>query len=160
MQSTSIMIGDKEYHLRFEIRQQMDILKNGPKKLDPDRKDLKFSTPIEALNYLGNWEAQIYLLQKGLEWSGSGAEKIDFERAAELRQEYLEQGEADAGEKHDAFTQLLADALSLNVAGASAKKLQERGEAMRKRMEEEKLAEIYRAKALSETGSMPPNEPQ
>ena len=161
--SIQIQIGGKDYHLRYEIKQQLDILKNGPKKLAPDKKDLKFTSPMEALNFLGEFEAQIWLFQKALEWSGSGAEKIDFDKAAELRQEYLEQGEADAGEKHEEFTQLLADALALNVAGASAKKLMEKGEAMKKKKETEDLAKIYAAREMAadmKAGSKPQSEPQ
>ena len=126
--STSFAVGDKEYHLRYQNKQQQDIRNNGPKRFLPEGvKIKKFQSPMQILDLMGDMDVQIYLIEKGLEWDGSGAKKIDFDQAADLRQEYLEQGEADAGEKQEALMELLADALALNVLGASAKKLQEKG---------------------------------
>jgi hypothetical protein len=150
MQSTPFVIDGKEYSLRFENKQQQDIKHNAPKKFELQKG--KFFSPMEILNFLGDTDVQIYLLQKGLEWSGSGVEKINEEIAGKLRQDYLEAGEADAGEKYDAFQMLLVEALSLNVIGASGKKLKEKGE---KAIEEnrgakvEELALIYEAQALA-----------
>lgn len=126
--STSFAVGDKEFQLRYTNKQQQDIRANGPKKFLPEgHKIKKFQNPMQILDLMGDMDVQIYLIEKGLEWDGSGAKKIDFDQAADLRQEYLEQGEADAGEKQEALIELLADALALNVLGASAKKLQEKG---------------------------------
>lgn len=149
MISTPILIGENEYSLRFENKQQQDIKHNAPKKFEIKS---KFFSPMEILNYLGDTDIQIYLLQKGLEWSGSGIEKISTDKAADLRQEYLETGEPDAGEKYEAFQTLLAEALSLNVVGASGKKLREKGEADQKKSKKvkvEELATIYEAQAIA-----------
>ncbi len=157
MLSTPILIGDRELHLRYQNKQQHDIKASAPKKFFPDQKALRFSTPMDILSYLHDTDVQAYLLMKGLEWEGSGIEKIDPDIAADLRQEYLEQGEPDGGEKLQAFQELLADALSLNVMGASGKKLQQKGiEAQekerqdQKKKEVEELAVIYEAKILAE----------
>ena len=154
MFTTGIVIAGKEYSLRYTIKQQKDIKENAPRKLLGHIKNLRFNTPMDILNYLGDTDIQIYLLQKGLEWEGSGIEKgkLSEDEAAQLRQDYLEQGEADSGEKYDALQQLLAEALSLNCIGASGKKLQEKGAALKsqdhqKRVEE--LATIYEAQALA-----------
>jgi len=126
--STSFAVGDKEYHLRYQNKQQQDIRNNGPKKFLPEGSKIKrFQSPMQILDLMGDMDVQIYLIEKGLEWEQSGFPKIDADKAADLRQEYLEQGEADAGEKQEALMELLADALALNVLGASAKKLQEKG---------------------------------
>jgi hypothetical protein len=128
--STLFAVGDKEYHLRYQNKQQQDIRNNAPKRFLPEGSKIKrFPSPMSILDYMGDMDVQIYLLQKGLEWEMSGYEKINEDKAADLRQEYLEQDEADGGEKQEAFMQLLADALALNVMGASAKKLQEKGKA-------------------------------
>jgi hypothetical protein len=142
--STPFAVGEKEYHLRYTNRQQQDI-RNSAKKFLPDANIKRFPSPMSILSYMDDFDIQIYLLQKGLEWDGSGAEKIDFDKAADLRQEYLEQGEADGGEKHEALLQLLGDALSLNVLGASGKKLQEKGKAA-----QEKAAELSREQKVEE----------
>jgi hypothetical protein len=135
--STSFAVGEKEYHLRYTNKQQQDIRNNAPKRFLPEGAKLKrFPSPMSILDYLGDMDVQIYLLAKGLEWEMSGCEKITEDKAADLRQEYLEQGEADSGEKQEAFMQILADALALNVLGASAKKLQEKGLAAQRVMEE------------------------
>ena len=126
--STSLAIGNEEYHLRYTNKQMQDIRTNGPKRFLPEGSKLKkFVSPMQILDFMGDMDVQIYLLEKGLEWDGSGIKKIDFDQAADLRQAYLEQGEADAGEKQEALMELLADALALNVLGASAKKLHEKG---------------------------------
>lgn len=169
MQHISIWIDDQEYLLRYEIKQQLDILKNGPKKLDPEKKDLKFTSPMDALRYLDSFDAQVWLFQKALEWAGSGAAKIDFDKAAELRQAFLEQGDADDGQKYNEFIEALADALSLNVAGASAKKLKAKADQEQKKKKTEELADVYEAKMIAEArikeramspGSSPPGDPQ
>lgn len=126
--STPFVIGDKEYHLRYTNRQQQDIRNNGPKRFLPEGSKIKrFQSPMQILDIMGDMDVQTYLIEKGLEWELSGYDKINFDKAADLRQEYLEQGEPDAGEKQEALMELLADALALNVLGASAKKLQEKG---------------------------------
>lgn len=135
MISTPINIDGKDYELRFENKQLQEIRHKAPERFGLGK--VKFQSPMSILDYLDDMDVQIYLLQKGLEWKGSGAEKIDFDKAADLRQAYLEQGEADAGEKHSAFLELLIDAMSLNVLGASGKKLQEKG----KEAKEKALAE-------------------
>jgi hypothetical protein len=154
MQSTSFMVDSKEYSLRYENKQQQDIKHNAPKKFELQK--TKFFSPMEILNFLGDTDVQIYLLQKGLEWDGSGVEKVNEEKAGQLRQDYLESGDVDAGEKYDAFQMLLVDALSLNVLGASGKKLKEKGEAeqaklaaKKKETDVEELARIYEAQALA-----------
>lgn len=139
--STLILIGEKELRLRYENRQQQDIKHNAPKKFFPERKGLRFSGPTDILNYVGDTDIQIYLLKKGLEWTGSGIEKITDDMAAELRQEHLEMGEPDAGEKMEAFTEILTDALCLNVLGASGKKLQEKGKAEQEKTKDAKIEE-------------------
>ena len=150
--STPFLVGDKELSLRFENKQQRDIKANGPTKFFPEAKGLKWKSPMDILNFLGDIDVEIYIIQKGLEWDGSGIEKITETIAADLRQEYLEQGDPDAGEKYEASQSMLADALSLNIIGASGKKLRARGEAEMtkdkdKRVEE--LAIIYEAQALA-----------
>ena len=144
MQSTPFLVGDKELSLRYENKQQQDIKNNSPKMFGLTRIDTrgneqpitKFSSPMEILNHLGDTDIQTYLIQKGLEWQGSCAEKITESKAGNLRQEYLEAGEPDAGEKYEAFQMLLMDALSLNVIGASGKKLKEKGEAAQEKLRE------------------------
>jgi hypothetical protein len=148
MITTPFLVGDKEYSLRYENKQQSDIKHNAPKKFDLK----KFASPMEILNHLGDIDVMDYLLQKGLEWEGSGYEKITSEKAADLRQEYLELGEADDGTKFETLQMLLADALSLNVVGASAKKLREKGEAAKAKEKDarvEELAVIYEAQNLA-----------
>ena len=99
---------------------------------------------MEILNHLGDTDIQTYLIQKGLEWQGSCAEKITESKAGNLRQEYLEAGEPDAGEKYEAFQMLLMDALSLNVIGASGKKLKEKlTEDEVKKINEAKIEGVY-----------------
>lgn len=132
MISTLISIDGIDYHIRYENKQLQEIRHKAPDKFGFGK--VKFQSPMDILDYLADMDVQIYLLQKGLEWKGSGVEKVDFDKAADLRQAYLEQGEADSGEKHNAFLELLIDAMSLNVIGASGKKLQEMG---RKKKEEE-----------------------
>jgi hypothetical protein len=147
--TTPFLAGDNELSLRYENKQQQDIKHNAPKKFELKA---KFVSPMEILNYLGDTDIQIYLLMKGLEWSGSGIDKVNEEIAGNLRQEYLEMGEADAGEKYEAFQSILADALSLNVIGASGKKLRERGEKEMAKPQKEKveeLARIYEAQGLA-----------
>lgn len=155
--STPIVIENLELDIRYENKQQSDIKHNAPKKLFPEQKGLRFGSPMDILSYLGDTDVQAYLLKKGLEWSGSGIEEVDDGKAADLRQAYLEQGEPDAGEKLEAFQELLADALSLNVVGASAKKLRAKGEAAQEKAKQdqkkatvEELAVIYEAKILAE----------
>jgi hypothetical protein len=156
MLSTSLVVGLKSYELRYENKQQKDIRKNAPKKFGLG-KIVQFGSPMDILNFLGDMDVQTYLIQIGLEWAGSGYEKIDFDKAADLRQEYLEQGEADAGEKYEALQELLAEAISLNVIGASGKKLRAKGEAIQAENAEkekvtkvEELARIYEARILAE----------
>ncbi|MCK9569694.1 hypothetical protein M0R72_12195 [Candidatus Pacearchaeota archaeon] len=144
--STPLVVGGKEYHLRYTNRQQQDIRNNGPKKFLPEGSKVKrFASPMSILDYMGDQDVQVYLIEKGLEWEQSGFEKINADKAADLRQEYLEQGEADAGEKQEALMELLADALALNVLGASAKKLQEKG-----KIAQEKEAEKSHEKKVEE----------
>ena len=136
MLSTPFSVGTNEYHLRFTNRQIQDIRANGPKRFLPEgAKIKKFQSPMQILDLVGDMDVQSYLIEKGLEWEGSGFDKINFDKAADLRQEYLEQGEADAGEKQEALLQLLTDALVLNAVGASGKKLQEKGKAAQMEME-------------------------
>jgi hypothetical protein len=144
--STSFAVGDKEFHLRYQNKQQQDIRANGPEKFLPEgHKIKKFQSPMQILELIENMDVQIYLIEKGLEWEGSGAEKINFDAAADLRQDYLEQGEPDAGEKQEALLQLLIDALALNVHGASGKKLLEKG-----KMAQAKAAEKSHDQAVEE----------
>lgn len=134
---TPFTVGSEEYHLRYTNRQMQDIRTNGPKRFLPEgTKIKKFQSPMQILDLMGDMDVQTYLIEKGLEWDGSGIKKIDFDQAADLRQAYLEQGEADAGEKQEALMELLADALALNVLGASAKKLQEKGKKAQEEMAE------------------------
>lgn len=140
MKSTPFLVGGKELSLRYENKQQQDIKHNAPKKFFSENKTLKFRTPMEILSYLGDTDIEVYLLQKGLEWPGSGIEKITEEIAGQLRQEFLEDGDADAGEKYEAFQMLLMDAISLNVIGASGKKLKEKGEAVQAKLKAEREA--------------------
>ncbi len=157
MLSTSFVVGLKSYELRYENKQQKDIRNNAPKQFGLG-KGKPLDSPMGIVRYIDNVDIQIYLLQKGLEWSGSGyEEKIDFDKAADLRQEYLEQGEADAGEKYDAFQELIASAIALNSIGASGKKLRVKGEATlaenaekEKATKVEELARIYEARILAE----------
>jgi hypothetical protein len=149
MITTPFLVGDKEYSLRYENKQQQDIKHNAPKRFDLKG---KFASPMAILDFLGDTDVMDYLLAKGLEWEGSGIEKVTTEKAAELRQEFLETGEADAGEKYESLQMILADALSLNVIGASAKKLKEKGEAAqeeKKKVQVEELAVIYEAQMLA-----------
>jgi len=145
--STPFAVGDKEYQIRYTNKQQQDIRNNGPKRFLPEGSKIKrFQSPMSILDYLGDMDVQSYLIEKGLEWEGSGFDKINFDKAADLRQEYLEQGEADAGEKQEALLQLLTDAMALNVHGASGKKLQEKGKKAQADAEEkshEKKVEEY-----------------
>jgi HSP90 family molecular chaperone len=154
MFQTPIVIAGKEYSIRYTIKQQKDIKENAPKKLLGHIKNLRFNSPMNILVYLDDTDVQAYLLKKGLEWEGSGIEKskLSDDDAAQLVQDHLEEGEPDAGEKLEAFQQLLAEALSKNCVGASSKKLQEKGKAaksedQKKRAEE--LATIYEAQALA-----------
>ena len=147
MKATPFLAGGQDLSLRFENKQQQDIKHNAPKRFEINR---KFTSPIEILNYLGDTDIQTYLLMKGLEWSGSGIEKITEEKAGQLRQDYLEEGDADAGEKYEAFQELLAEALSLNVIGASGKKLLEKSKTAQKETKLEDLVNIYEAKILAE----------
>ncbi|MCK9570400.1 hypothetical protein M0R72_15745 [Candidatus Pacearchaeota archaeon] len=152
MKSTPFLVGGKELSLRYENKQQQDIKHNAPKKFFPDAKGLRFKSAMEILNHLGDTDIEIYLLQKGLEWSGSGVEKVTEDIAGQLRQDYLEEGEADSGEKYEAFMALLADALSLNVIGASGKKLKEKGEAIQEKTKDQKVEElaiIYEAQKIA-----------
>lgn len=155
MISTSISIEGIDYQIRYENKQLQEIRHKAPERFQLGK--VKFQSPMNILNYLDDIDVQIYLLQKGLEWKGSGIEKIDTDKAADLRQAYLEQGEADAGEKHSAFLELLVDAMSLNVLGASGKKLQEKGrEAKEKELAEratnqvEEYARINEARILAQ----------
>ena len=135
--STPFTVRNEEYHLRYTNKQIQDIRTNGPKKFLPEGSKIKkFVSPMQILDLLGDMDVQVYLIEKGLEWDGSGYEKINFDKAADLRQEYLEQGEADTGEKHEALALLLTDALALNAMGASGKKLIEKGKAAQKEAEE------------------------
>lgn len=127
MITTPFLVGEKEYLLRYTNKQIQDIRSNAPKKFMPDSKIKKFMSPLQILDYAADMDVQIYLIEKGLEHDRSGFEKIDTDKAADLRQEYLEQGEADSGEKQEALIMLLADALALNAVGASGKKLMEKG---------------------------------
>jgi len=129
MISTQFVIEDKTYLLRYMNRQIQDIRNNAPKRFLPDSKIVKFQNPLQILDLMGDIDVQVYLIEKGLEWDMSGFEKINSDKAFDLRQSYLEQGEADAGEKQEALMGLLADALALNVMGASGKKLMEKGKA-------------------------------
>lgn len=152
MKTTPFLVGSQELSLRYENKQQQDIKHNAPKKFFPEAKGLKFKSAMEILNHLGDTDIEIYLLQKGLEWSGSGIEKVNEEIAGQLRQDYLEDGEADSGEKYEAFVSLLADALSLNVMGASGKKLQEKGKMVTEKTRDakvEELAIIYEAQKIA-----------
>jgi hypothetical protein len=151
--STAILIGDKELRLRYENKQQQDIKHNAPKRFMPEVKGLHFSSPIDILSYLGDTDVQIYLLKKGLEWSDSGIEKITDDIAADLRQEHLEMGEPDEGEKIAAFLELLTDALCLNVMGASGKKLNAKGkeeQAKTKSARVEEWADVNEARILAQ----------
>lgn len=150
--STLIAIGDKELRLRYENKQQQDIKHNAPKRFIPEAKGLRFSSPTDILNYIGDVDVQIYLLKKGLEWSDSGIEKITDDIAADLRQEHLEMGEPDSGEKIEAFMELLTDALCLNVLGASGKKLNAKGKAEMAKVKSariEEWADVNEARILA-----------
>ena len=154
MFTTQLLITGKEYSLRYTIKQQRDIKENAPKKLLGHIKNLRFNNPMDILAYMGDIDVQIYLLQKGLEWEGSGIEKgkITEEDAAQLRQDFLEEGEADSGEKYEALQELLAEALSLNTVGASGKKLREKGEQMKSQDHQKKVEElalIYEAQKVA-----------
>lgn len=152
MFTTPITIAGKEYSLRYTIKQQKDIKTNAPKKLLSHIKGLIFNSPMDILPHIDNVDVQVYLLQKGLEWDGSGAGKISEDDAAQLRQDYLEEGEADAGEKYESFLALLGDAVAKNVVGASGKKLQEKAESKKteaRTQKVEELAVIYEAQKLA-----------
>jgi polyhydroxyalkanoate synthesis regulator phasin len=152
MFTTSTVIAGKEYSLRYTIKQQKDIKENAPKKLLGHIKNLRFNSPMNILAYLDDTDVQAYLLKKGLEWEGSGAGKLSDDEAAQLVQDYLEEGEPDAGEKLESFQQLLAEALSKNCVGASSKKLQEKGKATKtedQMRKVEELATIYEAQKLA-----------
>lgn len=147
MKATPFLAGGQDLSLRFENKQQQDIKHNAPKRFGINK---KFASPMEILNYLDDTDVQVYVLMKALEWAGAGVEKITEEAAGQLRQDYLEEGEADAGEKYKAFQNLIADALSLNVMGASGKKLIEASREQNQKDKVEELATIYEAKILAE----------
>jgi hypothetical protein len=146
MISTQFVVEGQTYLLRFTNRQIQDIRNNAPKRFLPESKIKKFSSPMQILDLIGDMDVQAYLIEKGLEWDGSGYEKINEDKAADLRQTYLEQGEADSGEKQEELMQLLTDALVLNAVGASGKKLQEKGKKAQEELEaksHEKKVEEY-----------------
>jgi len=153
MYTTPIVIAGKEYNLRYTIKQQNDIKENAPKKLLGHIKGLRFNSPMNILMHLDDTSVQSYLLKKGLEWEGSGySGKISDDDAAQLIQDYLEEGEPDAGEKLEALQQLLAGALSKNCVGADSKKLQEKGMAAKmadQKRKAEELATTYEAQAIA-----------
>jgi hypothetical protein len=156
MQHTAFVIDDKTYLLRYEVKQQKEIRESGPKKFLPDGKIKKFQSPIDIVKLMDDIDVQVWLIELGLQWKGSGIEKIDFDTAAQLRQDYLEQGEPDSGEKYEGLLELLFNAISLNVVGANGKKLKEKGEAARKEKMEtdsqtkvEEYARINEARLLA-----------
>jgi hypothetical protein len=157
MVSTSLVIGDKEYQLRYTYKQLKEIRENASKKFLG--KDVKMDSPLAVLDAIGLEDIQIYLLEKGLEWEGSGFEKINFDKAADLRQDFLEQGEPDDGTKQNVFAELLISALVLNAVGADSKKLMEKARVEKEKREAEALEKIYTAKAASEAGTSPSKMP-
>lgn len=99
-------MGDKEYRLRFTTKALISIEQTGRKYLDGQ------SGSVPVFNLLDNIHlaaVQTFLLQKGLEWEHPD---IDFDKAAEIRDAYMEAGDLDDGEKFKNFVEILATAIN------------------------------------------------
>jgi hypothetical protein len=162
MKHTSFEVEGTTYLLRYEVKQLNEIRESGPKKFLPDSKIKKFQSPLSIVKLMDDIDVQVWLIELGLQWKGSGVDGIDFDKAAQIRQDYLEQGEPDSGEKYEGLLELLFDAISLNVVGANGKKLKEKGEAKEKAKAEtdaqtkvEEYARINEARILAQARAKP-----
>jgi hypothetical protein len=145
-----ITIGGKEYMLRFPGLVQISIEKEAGKKIF-DQPNQRF-TAKNLLRFLDHTEVQAYLLWKGIqggmpEYRGKNGMK--FEEAVELRDQFLMEGELDAGEKLEALTDAIGMAISA-ADGANGKKLQERIKREQGEARAEELKNIYKAKMEAE----------
>jgi hypothetical protein len=144
---SSIVIGGKEYRLRYPSKVQIDISQNAGKILynDPKMPVNILALADDQLNPL----VQTYLLKKGLEWEHD----ISMEQAADLRDEFLSSGDADGGEKFEELSNAITNAI-FAAFGMDPKKAVARMEEKRKTTEKERLKT---AKAPHGTGTKPPD---
>jgi hypothetical protein len=145
-----ITIGGKEFILRFPGLIQISIEKEAGKRLF-DQPNQRF-TAKSLLRFLDHTEVQAYLLWKGImggmpEYRGKNGMK--FEEAVELRDQFLMEGELDAGEKLEALTDAIGNAVTA-ADGASGKKLKERIKKEQAETRAEELKNIYKAKMQAE----------
>lgn len=154
MSFEKMVIGGNEYMIRFPGLVQIDIAKNAGKTLF-DQPQRRFSLS-DLVRMLADPEVQAYLLWKGIQGGMPGLRNMKFETAIELRDQFLESGDLDAGEKYEEFTTILAMAVAA-ANGSDGKKLAAKAEEAAKKAEEEakarkteELKVIYKAKMLAE----------
>lgn len=145
---TPIKIGDKEYRLRYPGLVQISITKTAGKELF-NQPNVRYSLR-GLLKYADDDpEVQAYLLWKGIQGGMPELRTMKFEEAVGLRDEYLEAGDLDAGEKILSLVEVLVDAIT-GSEGIDAKKLQEKMKTERENAEMEKLKMIEKAKILAQ----------
>lgn len=164
-----ITIGGKEYRLRFPGLVQISIEKEAGKRIF-GQANQRF-TAKSLLRFLDHTEVQAYLLWKGIEGGMPeyrGKNGMKFEEAVELRDQFLMEGELDAGEKLETLTNILGMAVT-GADGVDGKKLQERIKTEQAETRAEELKNIYKAKMQAEqelkaekeqdgTGDLPGND--
>lgn len=104
--NTTLLIGDREIHLKFTAKAVMTIEKTGWEALFGEKKHIQVD---QLLNKIDHLDVMMYLFRKAIDWKGSGA-KAD--EAEDLYDTYMEEGELDTGEKYQNFQMEIASALA------------------------------------------------
>ena len=131
-----ITINGTEYRLRYPGLVQISISKTVGKELFGRVDNQKFGLE-NLLQNLGDPETQAYLLWRGIQGGMPEHRGMKFEEAIELRDQFLEEGDLDTGEKHESLCEILSLAVSA-ARGADGKKLKAKMEEDQKKEKEEK----------------------
>jgi hypothetical protein len=104
--NTTLLVGDREIHLKFTAKAVMTIEKTGWEALFGEKKHAQID---QFLNKIEQLDVLMYLFRKAIDWKGSGA-KAD--EAEDLYDTYMESGELDTGEKYQQFQMEIASAIA------------------------------------------------
>ena len=130
--NTTILIGDREVHMKFTAKAIMSIEKTGWEALYGEKKQIQVE---QILNNIERLDVLIYLFKKSIDWKGSGAKP---EEAEDLYDAYMESGDLDTGEKYQAFQMEIASAVAASRGIDLKKTLQLIKDAQMKAAEEAK----------------------
>jgi hypothetical protein len=132
--NTTLLVGDRELHLKFTAKAVMTIEKTGWEALFGEKKHIQIDQLLTKIDQL---DVLMYLFRKSVDWKGSGAKP---EEAEDLYDAYMDAGELDTGEKYRVFQMEIASAIAASRGIDLKKTLQLIQEAQEKEAAEAALA--------------------